>query len=563
MANSSWVQHAPSKTPSSTATTVTRPSWYWLSHSCPFTRIAVDRNGKPIRTTIHLWMETNPHDGLPYTLYYCPADQLDQTSEAGLHIRDLYVLINPIYHLKGANPSTAFVIGLIGESITVLCLEATSVKDSLDVVNDLNAMIIHSVSQSFSHAANVKATANVHAEGENKERNRREALISKPSNSTNSGINDGVVGRMAWTSLGSGWHVTIEGRKLLDRLRHSAVTILGVPLTSWTHSSENIVECRIEHSNVRYRIVFPIDFPISMARLDIKTNTPPHTTATTAATMAMGGNAMKSQVIQFPWVRYGVDEVVTKFLTYAQLLIDRHALQSTAASTTVPVVAAAIAALNQLNEERSAPQTDTKTHIGENTGPIPTMPSSTPIQSASASSNDPTAADMLAGYRFTGYVRRIGGGVETFQVVIKYDNNGSLILTIPNKQTRIALTSITQILLGKDPAGRRHPMSADPELCFTMKTNTKQSYALMASTKEERTTFLATVGLWFDHPDRRADTDRTNAAPKSKPAPADAVDEAASLATGKSESLFTAKALQEGALSVKASPSVLVGIAQK
>jgi hypothetical protein len=147
---------------------------------------------------------------------------------------------------------------------------------------------------------------------------------------------------MAWTSsLGSGWHVTIEGRKLLDRLRHSAVTILGVPLTSWTHSSEtpNIVECRIERSNVRYRIVFPIDFPISMARLDIKTNTPPHTTATAAG--AMGGNEMKSQLIQFPWVRYGVDEAVTKFLTYAQLLIDRHALQSTPASRPVAVAATA------------------------------------------------------------------------------------------------------------------------------------------------------------------------------------------------------------------------------
>jgi hypothetical protein len=138
------------------------------------------------------------------------------------------------------------------------------------------------------------------------------------------------------------------------------------------------------------------------------------------------------------------------------------------------------------------------------------------------SSNDPIIAAMLAGYHFTGHIRRPEGPI-TFPVVINYDNNGSLILTLPNKQITIELLSISRILLGRDPE-RRHPMSADPELCFTIITNDKQSYALMASTKQERTTFDTSfehlTTLCFDDPNRRAEIDRTNDAtrpPSSTP----------------------------------------------
>jgi hypothetical protein len=140
-----------------------------------------------------------------------------------------------------------------------------------------------------------------------------------------------------------------------------------------------------------------------------------------------------------------------------------------------------------------------------------------------ASSNDPIIATMLAGYHFTGHMRRQEGPI-TFPVVINYDSNGSLILTLPNKQITIELLSISQMLLGRDPE-RRHPMSADPELCFTIITNdNQQSYALMASSKQERSTFIAGIEhvttLWCDDPKRRDEIDRTNDAtrpPSSTP----------------------------------------------
>jgi hypothetical protein len=189
-----------SSQPTKAIPTVTRPPWYWLIEGRTFPCITVDRNSKPIRATVHLWMETDPNDGLPLTLYYCPADQpKKKTSEACLRIREITVLMNPIYHTQGANADLAFVIRNAGPSNRGLCLEATSVKDSLDVVHALNALIIHSASQSTAHASNAKRMTDLHAAGETKERNRREALMiaaatASTSKLTNSGtpIGDSV-----------------------------------------------------------------------------------------------------------------------------------------------------------------------------------------------------------------------------------------------------------------------------------------------------------------------------------------------------------------------------------